>query len=235
MTEKNTITLVIVAVIGAFGAILAACIGLIPTILPIVRPTSTALVFVPDTLTPSFTPQAETPSATAAPTDFPTLTATFQPQETPTETQTTVPTPISSSSDVDDYEGTWTTVDEEPASDKVRLVITRIEIAKTADVTANVSVCRAAEDQEVFVQPNPSVATMYAFGLAARDFVIPDFENLRWAVVVQRAGEQLVATVQEYDTNNVLLGSDTFQLKKASLLDAVGFQSCENPTETPGP
>src|SRR5215212_1029331 len=171
MTEKNTIALIMVALIGAIGVILAACIGLIPTILPMVRPTFTPLAFVTSTFTPSDTPLPETPSATVAPTDLPTLTFTLQPLETATETQTTVPTPASSSSNIDDYVGTWTNVDSEPASDKVKLVVTRLEISKTADATANIAVCRLTQGgDETYVEPNPAIASFYDFALVAREF-----------------------------------------------------------------
>lgn len=235
MTEKNTITLIIVAIIGAFGAILAACIGLIPVILPVVRPTSTPLIFNTDTFTPSFTPLPETPSATfAPPTDTPTETPTLQSLETPTETQTTVPTPAVSSSDLDQYEGTWTNVDKEPGSENVNLVITRIEVSKTGDTTADLSLCRLGQDGDVYVQPNPAPATMYPFGLTARDFTWAQFENLRWAVIIQRAADELVVTVQEFDANNVFIDSETYQLQKTSLLDNLALQPCSTPV-TPTP
>lgn len=79
------------------------------------------------------------------------------------------------------------------------------------------------------MQPNPAPATMNAFGLGARDFVISSFENLRWAVIVQKADDQLVATVQEYDTNNVLLDTETFQLEKPTLIDSITLPPCEEP------
>jgi hypothetical protein len=234
MSEKNAITVIIVAVIGAIGAIMAACIGLIPTILPIVRPTTTPLVFVTEIFVSTNTPMPETPSVTSAPTDTPTTTATSQPLETATETPTTIPTPASSSSDLGDYEGTWVNIDDEPASDKVNLVVTRIDITETGSTTANVSVCRLGENGDVYVQPNPTAASMYNFGLAARDLTWSRFENLRWAVIGQLADNQLVATVQEYDTNGVLLESDTYQLRKLSVLDVIGLSPCANPV-TPTP
>jgi len=52
MTEKNstaTNTLIIAAIIGALGGILAACIGLVPTILPMVRAPNTPRAFEPAT------------------------------------------------------------------------------------------------------------------------------------------------------------------------------------------
>jgi hypothetical protein len=236
MTEKNTAALVLVALIGAVGVIFAACIGLIPTILPMVRPTSTALVFVPDTFTPSYTPPIpETPSATIAPTETPTLTATIQPNETSTETQTTVPTLVSSSSNVDDYEGTWLTADKQPASNRVSLVVTRIDITKTGDATANLSVCRQTDNGEISVLPNPAPASLYDFALVARDFTIPRNPGLKWTILIQQSGDQIVATVQEYDLNNILLNSDTFRLEKPNLLESVGLGPCEMPAPTPTP
>jgi hypothetical protein len=237
MTEKNTITLVLVALIGAVGVIVAACIGLIPTILPMVRPTSTFPVFAPDTFTPSSTlplPITETASATFAPTETPTLTATLQLNETPTETQTTVPTLASSSSNVDDYEGIWLTVDKQPASDRVSLVVTRIDITKTGDTTANLSVCRQTENSEISVLPNPAPASLYDFALVARDLTIPRNPDLKWAILIQQSGDQIVATVQEYDLNNILLNSDTFRLEQPNLLESVGLDPCETPA-TPSP
>ena len=115
--------------------------------------------------------------------------------------------------------GTWTNTDKNPKSDKVRLVVTRIEIAQTGDATAEFAVCRDTNDGERFVEPNPAPASIYLLGLGARDFVIPRYPDLRWAVIVQRTAEQLVATVQEYDMNNILLNTDTFNLEKASLLE----------------
>lgn len=241
MTEKNATTLVLVAVIGAIGAILAACIGLIPTILPMVRPTYTSVVFVPVTFTPSNTPLADTPSATIAPTETPTETPTWtptlQPNETPTETQTTVPTPLSSSSHIDDYVGTWKNVDQDPSSERVKLIVTRIEISKTSDNTANMSICRAAQSGEVYVLPKPAPAAIYDFALVARDFVFGKYPNLKWTILVQHSGDQLVATVQEYDPNKILLDSDTFRLEKPNLLSSIVNQPCANPpaTATPTP
>lgn len=235
MTEKNTLTLIIVAVIGAIGAILAACIGLIPTILPMVRPTTTASIVVPATFTPSDTPMPETPSATVGPTDTPTLTATLQPLETPTETQTTVPTLASSSSNLNDYEGTWLNVDEQPASDRVQLVVTRIEIERTSDTTANMSVCRFRKEGDIYVLPHPSQAAFYDFALVGRDYLIPVRADLKWTIFVQQSGEQLVATVQEYDLNNLLLNSDTFRLEKPNLLESVGLPDCDEPPATTTP
>ena len=241
MTEKNAATLIIVAVIGAFGVILAACIGLIPTILPMVRPTATLIVFAPATFTPSNTPPADTASATFAPTETPTETPTWtptlQPNETPTDTQTTVPTPMSSSSNIDDYIGTWKNVDQDPSSDRVKLIVTRIEITKTSDTTADMSVCRATQQGEAYILPNPAPAAFYEFALLARDFVFGRYPNLKWTILVQHSGDQLVATVQEYDTNNILLNSDTFRLEKPNLLSSIVNQPCANPpaTATPTP
>ncbi len=235
MTEKNTITLVIVAVIGAIGAILAACIGLIPTVLTMTRPTITPSIFVPATFTPSDTPMPETPSATAAPTDLPTMTATLQPLETPTETQTTVPTLASSSSNINDYEGTWLNVDDEPSSDRVQLVVARIEIERTGDTTANISVCRHTKESNIYVLPRPAHGDFYDFALVARDFNAPASADRKWTIFVQQSGDQLVATVQEYDLNNILLNSDTFRLEEPNLLESVGLPECEEPPATAAP
>ena len=235
MTEKNSTqnTLVIAAIIGAIGGVFAACIGLIPTVLPMVRPTSTPpLIVITATFPPSDTPAPLTPSAATVPTDIPTFTpsATLAPiLTTPTDTPTVIPTPAASSSELDDYVGTWTNIDSEPASDNVRLILTRVEVSKVSDTTANVSVCRAGQDREVFMQPNPAQATMFAFGLGARDLVNPNLEDLRWAIIVQRSGDHLVATVQEYDTNNVFLDSATFRLEKPSLVDSITLDPCEEP------
>jgi hypothetical protein len=49
---------------------------------------------------------------------------------------------------------------------------------------------------------------------------------------VQRTADQLVATVHEYDLNNILLASDTFNLEKASPLDLGSLISCREPTTT---
>ena len=236
MTEKNTITLIIVAVIGAIGAILAACIGLIPTILPMVRATSTPLVFNTATFTPSFTPLPETPSATfAPPTDTPTETPTLQAFETPTETQTTVPTLASSSSNINDYEGIWLNVDEEPSSDRVALAVSRIEIDRTGDTTVDISVCRHNKEGDFYILPRPARGDYYDFALVARDLNAPAFADRKWTILVQQSGDQLVATVQEYDLNNILLNSDTFRLEKPNLLESVGLSDCEEPTATPSP
>lgn len=236
MTEKNTITLIIVAAIGAIGAILAACIGLIPTILPMVRATITPSVFVMDTLPASETPLPITPTDTfAPPTETPTLTATLSPLETATETATIVPTPATSSSNIDDYVGTWLNVDEDPSSDKVKLVVTRIDIQKTSDITANFTVCRAGQDAELFVLPNPASASFYGFALVARDFEIPLYPDFRWTILVQQSGRQLVATVQEYDINNILIDSNTYRLEKPNLLNSIVLQPCEGPVSTATP
>jgi hypothetical protein len=232
MSEKNTITLVIVAVIGAIGAILAACIGLIPTVLTMTRPTITPSIFVVATFTPSDTPMPETPSATAAPTDTPTMTATLEPLETPTETQTTVPTLASSSSNIDDYEGIWINVDEEPSSDRVQLAVSRIEIERSGDTTANISVCRHNKDGDFYLLPHPARGDFYDFAVVARDLNAPAFADRKWTILVQQSGNQLIATVQEYDLNNILLNSDTFRLQEPNLLESVGLSDCEDPAAT---
>lgn len=237
MTEKNAATLIIVALIGAIGVILAACIGLIPTILPMVRPTSTptsfsTATFTPSNIPPTDTPMADTPSATSVPTETPTLTPTLGPFETPTETQTMVPTPVSSSSNIDDYVGTWINIDEHPASDRVKLVVTRIDIVKTAETTANLSVCRQTQTGEILALPNPAPAAFYDFALVARNFIIPREPGLNWTILVQQSGKQVVATVQEYDNNSILLNSDTFRLEKPNFLSSISLQPCDNPPAT---
>lgn len=126
--------------------------------------------------------------------------------------------------------GMWVNVENNPKSDKVRLVITRIEITQTGDVTANFAVCRETRGGERFVEPNPALASIYLLGLGARDFEIATYPNLRWAIVVQRTADQLVATVQEYDLSNILLATDTFNLQKASLLDLGSLISCKEPS-----
>lgn len=232
MTEKNTITLIIVAFIGALGAILAACIGLIPTILPMVRPTITPSIIVMSTFTPSDTPMPETPSATVGPSDTPTLTATLEPLETPTETQTTVPTLASSSSNINDYEGTWLNVDEEPSSDRVQLAIGRIEIERTGDTTADISVCRHNKEGDFYLLPYPARGDYYDFAVVARDLNAPALSDRKWTILIQQSGDQLVTTVQEYDLNNILLNSDTFRLEQPNLLESVGLPDCEEPVAT---
>lgn len=236
MSEKNTLTLIIVAVIGAIGAIMAACIGLIPTILPMVRATTTPFTVQTVTFTPSFTVLPETPSATfAPPTDTPTETPTQESVGTPTETPTTVPTPAISSSNINDYEGTWLNVDTEPGSEQVQLVVTRLEITTTGDTTADVTVCRHTKDGEFLVLPNPAPATLYDFAMLARDLTIPITPELKWTILVQQSGDQIVATVQEYDQNNLLLNSDTFRLQQPNLLESVGLGPCQAPPATQGP
>jgi hypothetical protein len=237
MTEKNsttTNTVIIAAIIGALGGIFAACIGLLPAILPMVRPTTTPRVF--DTAAPTFTDTpipSDTATITMTSTELPTLTATLEPlpTDTPiTQTATVTVTSIPPSSDMEAYMGTWTNVDDDPQSDKVRLIITRIEITQTGGATANFSVCRVTQDGQRYVLPNPAQASIYLLGLGARDFTIPRYPDLRWAVIVQRTAEQLVATVQEYDLNNILLNTDTFNLEKASIIE--NLIPCEQPVVT---
>jgi hypothetical protein len=240
MTEKNstaTNTMILAAIIGALGGILAACIGLVPTILPMIRPTSTPR-FVAATSTAimpteTLTPIPDTATATLTSTDVPSLTATLEPlpTDTPvTETATVTATSIPAASDMDAYMGTWVNVDKNPKSDKVRLFVTRIEIKQTGAATADFSVCRETKAGERYVVPNPAQASIYLLGLGARDFEIANFPDLRWAIVVQRTADQLVATVQEYDMNNILLATDTFNLQKASLLDIGSLISCLEPS-----
>jgi hypothetical protein len=239
MTEKNssaTNTMIFAAIIGAIGGILAACIGLVPTILPMVRPTSTPR-FVTATALPTETATLipDTDTATVSPTftELPTLTATLEPlpTDTPiTETATITATSIAPSSDMEAYLGTWTNVENNPKSDKVRLVVTRIDIKQTGDATADFSVCRVRKGEERYVIPNPAHASVYLLGLGARDFEIDAYPDLRWAIIVQRTADQLVATVQEYDLNNILLATDTFNLQKASVLDLGSLIPCKEPS-----
>jgi hypothetical protein len=195
------------------------------------------MIFNTETFTPSYTPLPDTPSATLAPpTEEPTLTATLEPFTTPTETPTIVPTPATSSSNIDDYVGTWINVDTEPASDKVKMVVTRIEVKKTTDTTADVAVCRHSQDNgEISVLPNPAPASLYDFAMVARNFTIPRYADLNWTILIQQSGEQMVATVQEYDINSILLNSDTFRLEKPNLLNSLVQQPCENPPATATP
>lgn len=240
MAERNSEsrTLVFVALIGAIGVVLAACIGLIPTILPFVAPltsTPTFLIFT-ETTTPTDTPVPDTATATLTPTDPPTLTATLEPlpTDTPiTETPTITVTAIAPAEDMEAYMGTWVNVDSEPSSDRVRLVLSRVEISQTGDATANFSVCRRTRNGDVrYVDPNPAAASIYVLGLGARDFIIPNFPDLRWAIVVQRAADRLVATVQEYDMNNILIASDTFNLEEAGLLSPENLFPCQDAPAT---
>ena len=240
MSERNseTKTLILVALIGSIGVILAACIGLIPTILPFVaQPTSTPtfLIFT-ETPTPTDTPVPDTATVTHTSTDPPTLTATLEPlpTDTPiTETPTITVTAIPPAEDMEAYMGTWVNVKSEPSSDKVRLLLSRIEISQTGDATANFSVCRLTQTGDVrYVEPNPASASIYVLGLGARDFIIPNFPDLRWAIVVQRTANQLVATVQEYDMNNILIASDTFNLEKAGLLSPENLFPCQEAPAT---
>ena len=234
MTEKNSAALIIVALIGAIGVILAACIGLIPTILPMVRPSATPFIFPTVTSIPSDTPAPETPSATTAPTDMPTSTVTDTPfitdtPATPAEPATITPTFEAASSNVDDYTGTWVNVEEKPRSDKVKLIVTRMEISKTSNTTANLTACRTAQDGEMYVQPNPAQAAVYEFGMVARDLLTARYPNLKWSIIVQQSGDQLVATVQEYDANNILVNSDIFRFQKPSLLSSITLDPCQEP------
>ena len=240
--STNTPALILIALIGAIGVIFAACIGLVPTILPLVRPTATtpglpvvatetSLSLPVSTDTPTFIPETATPTLTF--TEQPTLTATLEPlpTDTPvTETATITVTSIPPSSDMEAYMGLWVNVDNEPSSDKVRLVLTRIDISQTGDATANFSVCRRTQSGDRFVNPNPNPASIYVLGLGARDFIIANNPDLRWAIVVQRTADQLVATVQEYDLNNILLNTETYNMEKASLLDPETLLPCREPT-----
>jgi hypothetical protein len=242
MTEKNTSatnTMILAAIIGAMGGILAACIGLLPTILPMVRTTSTPRFDIATATATSLlptdtqTPIPDTATVTLTSTEVPTLTPTLEPlpTDTPvTETATITATSIAPSSDMEAYMGTWVNVENNPKSDKVRLIVTRIEIKQTGGATADFSVCRETKAGERYVEPIPAPASIYLLGLGARDFTIANFPDLRWAIVVQRTADQLVATVQEYDLNNILLATETFNLEKASLLDIGSLISCLEPS-----
>jgi len=238
MTNKNETTLIIVAAIGAFGVILAACIGLIPAILPMVRPTQTPIIFSTTTMNPSATATPETPSPTLADTATPTVatateteTAATSASETPAAAENATITPPfeAASSNVDDYLGTWVNIEQEPKSDKVKMIVTRMEITKTSNTTADFSVCRVVQGGEMYVQPNPAQATIYDFGLVARNLLMPRFPDLKWSILVQPSGDELVATVQEYDANNIILNSDIFRLQKASLLGSLTLTPCQQP------
>lgn len=238
MTEKNsssTNTLVLAAIIGALGGILAACIGLVPTILPMIRPTTTPRVF--DTAiflpTDTQTPIQDTATVMLTSTEMTTMTATLEPlpTDTPvTETATITATSIPPSSDMEAYMGTWVNGDKNPKSDKVRLVVTRIDIAQDGNAAPNFSVCRDTKSGERYVVPNPAPASILPLGMGANEFTIESFPDLRWAIEVQRTADQLVATVHEYDLNNILLASDTFNLEKASLLDLGSLIPCREPS-----
>lgn len=240
MTERNseTRTLVLVALIGAIGVILAACIGLIPTILPFIAQTTstpTLLVFT-ETATPTETPIPDTATSTLTSTDLPTSTATLEPlpTDTPiTETPTITVTAIPPAEDLETYMGTWVNVESKASSDQVRLVLSRIEISEAEEATASFSVCRLTQAGDVrYVEPNPAAASIYVLGLGARDFIIPNFPDLRWAIVVQRTADRLVATVQEYDMNNILIASDTFNLEEAGLLSPENLFPCQEAPAT---
>jgi hypothetical protein len=238
MTEKNTSatnTLVLAAIIGALGGILAACIGLVPAILPMVRPTTTPRAFDTATFLPpeTQTPIPDTATVTLTSTEMPTLTATLEPlpTDTPvTETATITATSILPSSDLEAYMGTWVNDDRNPKSDKVRLIVTRIDISEAEGATPNFSVCRDTRSGERYVVPNPAPALLLPLGLGANEFTIESYPDLRWAIEVQRTADQLVATVHEYDLNNILLASDTFNLEKASPLNLGSLISCREPT-----
>lgn len=241
MTEKNsttTNTLIVAAIIGALGGVFAACIGLVPAILPMVRPTVTATSFLPaatDIIPPTETLVPETPTMTLSPTTVPTLTETLEPlpTDTPvTQTATITMTPIPPEVNMAAYAGTWVNVDPEASSDKVRLVPTRVEIVQAEDGTASLSLCRIGQNRLVYVLPHPAPATMYPTGLAARDFMIARYNDLRWAVFVELIDDELIATVQEYDVNNILLASDVFHLEKPSLIGSIVLPPCEEPVAT---
>jgi hypothetical protein len=127
------------------------------------------------------------------------------------------------------YEGTWVNTEKDPSSDQVRLVVSRIEVTQTGDATANISICRVTDSGGRYVLPHPAVASIYVFGLGAADLTIPSLPDLKWAILVQRTEQQLVATVQEYGSDNLLLNSEIFTLEKASLLDPANLLPCQEP------
>ncbi len=71
------------------------------------------------------------------------------------------------------------------------------------------------------MQPNPAQATIYDFGLVARNLTMPRYPDLIWSILVQPSRDEMVATVQEYDANNIILNSDFFRLQKPSLLNSI--------------
>lgn len=238
MKENNsssTRTLIVAAIIGALGGIFAACIGLVPTILPIVRPTATPQSFITpatETVPPTETLIPDTPTITLTFSPVPTLTETLQPlpTDTPvTQTATVTVTPLPPETNMSAYTGTWVNKDPDSTSDKVRLVLTRVEVTQAEDGAANLSLCRVGQSKLVYVPPHPAPAEMYTSGLFARDFMIGRYPDLRWAVLVQLTGEEMIATVQEYDVNNVLLASDIFHLEKPSLIGSIVLPPCEEP------
>jgi hypothetical protein len=116
------------------------------------------------------------------------------------------------------------------------MVVTRIEISKLTDTTANMSVCRHSQDDgEIAVLPNPAPATLYDFAMVSRNFTIPRYPGLNWTILVQQSGEQIVATVQEYDAGNILLNSATFRLEQPNLLNSIVLQPCDTPPATGTP
>ena len=240
MTEKHSSSntpLIIAAIIGALGGIFAACIGLVPTILPMVRPTFTPTFFVPAPTDTVFVPPTETlipdtPTITPTFTDVPTLTPTLEPlpTETPvTQTATVTVTALPPEGNLEAYVGTWVNTNPDSTSDKVRLVPDRVEVIQAEDGTASLSLCRIGQNRLVYVLPHPAPATMHTAGITAQDFTITRYKDLRWAVLVQRTGDEMIATVQEYDVNNVLLASDVFHLQKPSLIGSIILPPCEEP------
>ena len=82
----------------------------------------------------------------------------------------------------------------------------------------------------MYVQPNPAEAAVYEFGMVARDLLTSRYPNLKWSIIVQQSGDQLVATVQEYDANNILVNSDIFRFQKPSLLSSITLDPCQEPS-----
>jgi hypothetical protein len=195
-------------------------------------------VFPTATFPPSDTPAPETPSATPAPTDLPTstVTNTVFVTDTPASTESTLdistitPTFEAASSNVDDYVGTWVNVEQQPKSEKVKMVVTRMEISKTSNTTASLAACRVTKDGDMYVEPDPASATVYEFGMVARDLTTSRFAGLKWSLIVQQSGDQLVATVQEYDSNNILVNSDIFRFEKQGLLGSITLEPCLAPS-----
>jgi hypothetical protein len=91
-------------------------------------------------------------------------------------------------------------------------------------------VCRDTKSGERYVIPNPASASILPLGLGANGFTIESFPDLRWAIEVQRTADQLVATVHEYDLNNIVLATDTFNLEKAGVLNLGSLVPCREPS-----
>ena len=155
----------------------------------------------------------DTPASTEATADLATITPTFE----------------AASSNLDDYIGTWVNVEDQPKSAKVKLIVTRMEITKTSAGIAEFSACRSTQGRDTYVAPHPAQATVYEFGMVARDLTASRYPELKWSVIVQQSGDQLVATIQEYDANNILLNSDIFRFQKQGLLGSITLEPCQEP------